>query len=933
MKKLNLTALILAIVLVVSFGMTACGNENKTDPAVTTAIEQAQVALEQYSAQLQTENDYTSANVAKMAEIVSEGKTEIGKSTTVEAASSKLNEYKGKLDAVETDPVPTAIKKAKLAVDSYAADLKLRYTYDESAGFDAAVAAAKASLDSLTSMEAVDAALDLAKASLKAIVGTKNQFTYNSYSSMTADLWNPHMYESAEESDQFSYIVTGLYEFVLNESKDGYEIIPEMASEMAKDVTADYVGKYGVAENDAGKVWEVKLNMDATWENGEPITAADYVYSLEQLINSTNKNYRHTAFTTSDGELYNAAYYHQQDKAGQIDWQPIRDANDQALSYPEGSELYIMWDQYHPWVEGGVAELFEYYASSYPVFATALTYRNNNEAMTRIDNNADFQAAMDAAIAMFSGSGWETVAFYNNGSIPEVSWDEVGFFSKGDDTIVFALVNPVEEFYFYYSVVGFPFLVYEPLYEQCKTVSETGLVTSTYYTSLDTTISYGPYKMTVFQADKQIVYEQNENWYGWTDGKHEGKYMTTKIVIDVIANQATALNEFLLGNIDSVSLTSADMATYKSGSTVVYTPSSNTWKLTFNSDYEALKKREVAGVNKTLLSYSDFRKALSLSVNKADFVAKNFPASVPAFGLINYMYVHDYRTGALYRDEEIAKQKLVEYYGIEYGEGKEFATLDEAYDAMTGYDPAQAKALFASAFEAAKTAGDWNGSDVVKLELLMYSGDTTYVNVYTYINEAIKAVLADTPYAGKVEIVANYSGGSEFYDIMQAGETDIIMSAWGGGNFDPFGTIACYLDPDSYSLHEYGANISKLLTLTLPGETEALTMTLTEWCKGLNSEVTVGGVTYSWKTADAETKLLILANLEYEFLSLNANVTLWYVTGASMHSHKVQQGNDTYIQLVGFGGLRELTYNYTDSQWAAYVAGELEENGKLDYVS
>lgn len=761
-------------------------------------------------------------------------------------------------------------------------------------------------------------------------------YTYNSYTSSTPSVWNPHTYESSEESDMFAYVVMGLYEFVLNDTKDGYEIIPEMASEMAEDVTSQYVGKYGVEEGESGKVWSVKLNMDAKWEDGTPITANDYVYSMEQLISSSNKNYRQTAFTSDQGELYNAAYYYKQDKAGKIDWQPIVNSDGDDLKYPSDKELTIVWDETHSWLEDSVSGFLswfiERYGKDYSNEAAAaqkvLDVRGSAETTVITD---EIKTNLDTVLGLFGGS-WKCCVFYNNGSIPVVSWNDVGFFKTADDTIVFALVSPVEDFYFYYSVASFPFLVNKTLYEDCKTISDSGLMSTTYYTDVDTTISYGPYKMTYFQADKQVVYEKNEKWYGWTDGKHEGKYQTTKIVIDVIEQQATALGDFLLGKYDAVSLTSANMAEYKNGSTVVYTPSSNTWKLTFNSSKEALKKREGNGINKTLLSYSDFRKAISLSVNKAEFVSQNFPASVPAFGLINYMYVYDYKTGALYRDTDIAKQKLVEYYGIEYGAGKEFATLDEAYDAMTGYDPTAAKQLFDSAFKAAKEAGDWNGTDKVQLELLMYSGDTTYVNVYTYISEAVKSVLKGTDYEGKVEITANYSGGQEFYDIMQAGETDIIMSAWGGGNFDPFGTMSCYLDPDKYSLHEYGANINKSLELTLPGSTEPLTMTLTQWCKALNGEVTIGDETYSWKTASSEIKLYILANLEYEFLSLNANVTLWYVTGASMHSFKVQNGTDEYVQLVGFGGIRELTYNYTDEEWTDWVNSQLANSEKLDYT-
>ena len=47
-------------------------------------------------------------------------------------------------------------------------------------------------------------------------------------------------------------------------------------------------------------------------------------------------------------------------------------------------------------------------------------------------------------------------------------------------------------------------------------------------------MSAGVYKLVSFEEDKQFVLERNENWYGWTDGKHEGQYQPTKIIFDII---------------------------------------------------------------------------------------------------------------------------------------------------------------------------------------------------------------------------------------------------------------------------------------------------------------------------------------------------------------------------------------------------------------
>ena len=65
----------------------------------------------------------------------------------------------------------------------------------------------------------------------------------------------------------------GFYGFYLNENKDGYAILPEMAADYPVDVTSEYVGQFGVAEGETAKAWRIALNPDACWENGEKITA------------------------------------------------------------------------------------------------------------------------------------------------------------------------------------------------------------------------------------------------------------------------------------------------------------------------------------------------------------------------------------------------------------------------------------------------------------------------------------------------------------------------------------------------------------------------------------------------------------------------------------------------------------------------------------
>lgn len=70
-------------------------------------------------------------------------------------------------------------------------------------------------------------------------------YTYNTaMTAMGGGLdWNPHAWETNEDSIILNYISMGFYTFKLNSARDGYSVVPEMAAEMPVDVTKEYVGQ------------------------------------------------------------------------------------------------------------------------------------------------------------------------------------------------------------------------------------------------------------------------------------------------------------------------------------------------------------------------------------------------------------------------------------------------------------------------------------------------------------------------------------------------------------------------------------------------------------------------------------------------------------------------------------------------------------------
>lgn len=736
-------------------------------------------------------------------------------------------------------------------------------------------------------------------------------FTYNDYLSNSPETWNPHEWETNTDSYILTYTSMGLYDFVLNDEKNGYTIIPEMAADMPVDVTTEYAGKepYGVpADAKEGYAFKIALNDKATWEDGTPINADTYLYSYKQLLSSEMKNYRASGWYSGTFTIANAYQYFMQDEIGSTTYKPIKDAGYATTSeaLADGlteADLYVdMWG-FWGLGEKGCVDKDGNACPNYVSVTDETLYRDvavdEGEEGDWISAKQIYEGYLAPGAAYESNSG-DYVAVVDS-VIVETPFENVGVIKTGEYEITFVLAKPITMFYLQYNLSS-GILVYEKLYEENK-FTEGELTKTKYATSVDTTMSYGPYKLTAYQEDKSIVLERNEKWYGYTDGKHEGQFQTDKINCQIVAEQTTALQLFLQGKLDNVALVAADMEKYRTSDYILYTPQDYTTKLTMNGDLEALKARETTGKNKSILAYKEFRKAISLSIDRNEFAAQCTATHTAGFGLLNYMYVYDPDTGARYRDSEQAKKALTDFYGVN----------DE--DQITGYDLKAASDLMKAAYEKCKADGNISDTDVVELELHVLNTDDTYVRMVNFIDSAVKNAAKGTPLEGRINVVL--VADEDYYDNNEAGQCDMIFSTWGGMSMDPWGMMEVYCVNGVHM--EYGFDPEEATAeLTIDGK--KITKTFTQWFEAL--------VNGEYVSAPVETRLQVLAGLEHALLEECYTTPLYYRTSASLDSQKVNNATDEYIQLVGFGGIRYLTYNYTDEEWEAYCA---ENNNQLVY--
>ncbi len=756
-------------------------------------------------------------------------------------------------------------------------------------------------------------------------------YTYNDYIAGTTNMkWGTVNWETADDNYVVSKITSGFYTFYLNDTKDGWAIGCDLASELPVDVTSEYVGSYGIEEGDTAKAWKITLNPDACWEDGTPINADSYIYSYQQLLDPIMLNRRADSLYAGDFQIYGAKNYVYQ---GKTSFNALGETvEDYLANGGDESQLYV--DVTSFW--NVTAEDGSQYVSitdETPIRDEAVEDENADEAYVSgkylyetylapgcdyADNAADYVGTMQAYEA-------------------DYSFDNVGIFKTGDYEIVFVTTSPVSspDYYVPYNLSS-TYLVYEDLWESCKTYFNSNgdqvdadsddivNITTNYGTSAETTMSFGPYRLDYFELDKQITFTRNDNWFGYKDGKHTGMYQADNISCQVIAEQSTALLAFLNGELDNVSLVASDMSTYGSSDYIRYTPQSYTTKLTFNTD---LAKTTERGTQ--ILTNLNFRKAFSYAIDRNTFAAAYTSAGSAGFGMLNNLYVYDPYTGATYRDSDGAKEALCNLYGMTWGEDGDYEDLDEAYEAITGYDISYAQSVMQQAYDECVADGLYDGESSVEIELRVYQSDDVYVQMFNYLNSCLEAACEGTGFEGKVSMKMVVD--ADYYETNYSGGADMIFTTWGGATYSPWTVLyECYCDASDGSGQqmEYGFDTSAInvvidvdgATFTQPLQTWAL------WADGdINTVLTSddGSVTLdAFADYSYDTEAEIFGKLEYAFLSYYTTTPLYYRNSGSLVSQKGDFAVTQYIDLVEFGGIEYYTFDYDDTEWEA-VKGSL----------
>ena len=820
---------------------------------------------------------------------------------------------------------------------------------------------------------------------------TLKQAAYNTTTAVMPSNWNEFTYADNNDTQIMSYIGSSFFDYDYKFEGDkkfnadgtinkagivpGAYTTNYSAATKLEDVTASVDAKWGYTDEqkaEGGYAWKITLRDDLKWDDGTAITAADFEWSMKQLLDPKFMNFRANTYYDTLMIKNSKAYFF----SGAPIYAPIVPAygSGETPDYSfdlNGAEVYLSTSAENMTLAAySLNTLINDYVGTKEAKAAlaAIADAANEYGYTLIteENLATAKELIGYALAPF-GLNWaemdeatqeemfKETLFHVSGYGDEVAWDTVGIYAvEGENAIVLCLDKAYSFLTedgglsvwapYYFSSLP---VVKKDLYEQCKIAPAEGatLWTSNYNSSLATTASWGPYKLVEFEAGSHYKLEKNEHWYGWNMEQYKNQYNITAINCRKVEEFSTRWMGFLNGDYDDASLQTENVGEYLDSKYVYFTSTSTgTFGMQLFSNLDVLKNSEN---NNGILAIQEFRHAFNLALNRSDIVEKIWPGSaVPCFGLLNVAYYYDIENspnledGGQYRNALVAKEGILRAYGFTQGTDGKWSggdlkdlSTEDAYDALTGYNPTLAKQKLQEAIAILTADPEKYGYDATKDITLVY-GSSSDTDKQRFRAEYLQGILNDlttgTALEGKIKVVFDASAGSKWADAFRSGATQIGFGYGFSGNaFNPFDIIGAFVNPeDSLNYHMYWDTTNIPMTLTMPagdyaGAGETITMSIQNWYFCLNglAETEDQEKTYNWGEgfAPVEARLMILSALEEVTIKESRSVMLIADGGGSFLGAKFSYFSEDEHTFMGFGGLRYIEVNYTDAEWTEFV--------------
>lgn len=780
-------------------------------------------------------------------------------------------------------------------------------------------------------------------------------YTMREYTAQMPSQWCTILSSDNVNNTMESYFTSAFYEFNYKFDANG-KIVPGAytveysAATKLEDVTKKYAGKYGLAADaEKGQAFAMTLRNDLKWDDGTPIKAADFVYTMSQQLSPKYLFATASNYYSGNYVIHNAQNYVKQGQKGWFDNGNMNLAySDLALGADgkytlKGNECTIALKKPLVWLQG---KTLDFYVTNAPQFFDTEAYAS---LLALADANGDVAVTAESlallttvitAKAAWGETKENTVGYmYVNYEYPAMDFSEVGYF-VGDNEYELVMVidgtlNPLDaegnltyEAGYYFS--GWP-LVKKDLWERCEDQSKTPYANS-YCTTQEKSASWGPYKLTYYQDQKTYTVSRNDKWFGYGLPQYANQYQTDAIVTEKIEEWDTAWLAFQKGNLDGIGMNVKIAADYRTSKRAYFTP--ETWTFDLNIQSNANSRTDKR--NNLLLNYADFRKAISLSLDRDDYCAKNNPSSQAALGLLNSMYYYDVENGKVYRESIQAKEAILNAYGAtknadgswKVGETT-YTDIEDALDATTGYNLTLARQLVESAIAQAKTDGKYSDGEEIILTYGIETQTADTDRAKNWFQAAFDNMTKGTSIEGKVKIEYFMFSSATWSEQFSDGEYDLCFGAWGQAAFNP-AYLLC--ETQISAENRYATNwdpttveVKVKATPDAKHEDGLYTYNLEQWRLILQGK---DGCPVNFKNFPIEDQLAALGAVETAILKEYYSIPVFSRYSASLMGYKVDYVSYEYNTFMGYGGIRYMTFNYDDTAWAEFVASN---NNILNY--
>ncbi len=766
-------------------------------------------------------------------------------------------------------------------------------------------------------------------------------YTMREYTSQMPSQWCTILSSDKVNNEMESYFTSAFYEFNYKFDANG-KIVPGAytveysAATKLEDVTKKYAGQYGLAADaEKGQAFAMTLRNDLKWDDGTPIKATDFVYSMSQQLSPKYLFATASNYYSGNYVIHNAQNYVKQGQKGMFPAYSVM----KEYNVADDAKLIYSTTNSRVAEKGFTPEVI---VAAFGIEGMTVEKINalNGKSLADIKKDAALNETWEALLGAWKTDPNEELDFFETEyEYPAMDFSEVGYF-VGDNEYELVMVidgtlNPLDaegnltyEAGYYFS--GWP-LVKKDLWERCEDQSKTPYANS-YCTTQEKSASWGPYKLTNYQDQKTYTVSRNDKWFGYGLPQYANQYQTDAIVTEKIEEWDTAWLAFQKGNLDGIGMDVKIAADYRTSKRAYFTPETYTFDLNIQSNATSKTDKR----NNLLLNYADFRKAISLSLDRDDYCAKNNPSSQAALGLLNSMYYNDVENGKVYRDSIQAKEAILNAYGAtknadgswKVGETT-YTDIEDALDATTGYNLTLARQLVEKAVAQAKKEGKYSDGDEI---ILTYGIETQTANtdrVKNWFQAAFDNMTKGTSIEGKVKIEYFMFSSATWSKQFEDGEYDLCFSAWGNAPFNP-AYLLCetQISEDNRYAKKWDP---KTVSVTVKATPDAdhkdgiYTYNLEQWRLILQGK---DGCPVNFKNFPMEDQLTALGAVETAILKEYYSIPVFSRYSASLMGYKVDYVSYEYNTFMGYGGIRYMTFNYDDTAWAEFVASN---NNILNY--